>query len=142
MVSRLPGSKLTPGYWWLAHSWLNLLYACHGCNTAKGMQFPLETGSTPLGQDEEPPGGEVPLLIDPASTNGMLHIRFELLHVDVRKRQWIPRPLTDFGKTTIEVCKLDRGSLLGEYARHVTQGVMQSTARRLPKNLAQGERLM
>ncbi|MEP7125268.1 MAG: hypothetical protein ABJE95_30335 [Byssovorax sp.] len=121
---RAPGSELTHGYWWLAHSWLNLLYACNACNSGKRESFPLEPGSTLLAADEAPPGGELALLIDPASTNGMLHIQFELMHIDGAKDKWTPRPRTRFGESTIKVCKLDRGSLLDDYRRHVTQFMM------------------
>lgn len=65
-----------PGYWWLAWTWTNLLFCCMQCNTYKGAAFPLAPGSTPLAVDELPPGGEQPLLLDPAVDDPREHIQF------------------------------------------------------------------
>lgn len=68
---RLPGSKETHGYWWLAYTWENLLFSCPSCNrSAKNDLFPLTLGDTPLLPEASPPGQEHPLFLDPA---GAIH---------------------------------------------------------------------
>jgi uncharacterized protein (TIGR02646 family) len=77
-------------YWWLAYSWENLLLACKYCNeTAKKDAFELEADSVPLLAKHQPPGGERPLFIDPASEDPADFIVFS--HDD-RFQCWQPRP--------------------------------------------------
>jgi hypothetical protein len=76
-ADRLPGSTATHGYWWLAYTWDNLLFACPSCNRSnKNDLFPLEHGSTPLHDPDDAPGGERPLLLHPRQDNGVEHIEF------------------------------------------------------------------
>lgn len=74
-------------YWWLSWTWDNLLFACEQCNTSKKAGFPLESGSTRLTTDEQPPGSEVPLLIHPAEDDPRDHIQFI-----PAANFWLPRP--------------------------------------------------
>jgi uncharacterized protein (TIGR02646 family) len=126
-ANRHPGSLLTHGYWWLAFTWSNLLYACPQCNQppAKGVQFPLEIGCSPLTAELPAPGNERPLLIDPAEESGVKHIVFK------RQRRgnrdvWVPeeRDNSPKGYWTIKVCQLDRDALIKRYTDHVRDHVI------------------
>jgi hypothetical protein len=112
-ADRRPGSSATHGYWWLAFTWSNLLFACPVCNRSrKRDMFPLEVGSIALAPKQAPPGSEVPLLLDPAEENGVEHIEFVFsvqagAPLDARK-QWWPRARRGSrrGDFTIRVCGL------------------------------------
>lgn len=52
----------------------------------------------------------------------MAEIEFRLEHVQRRER-WRPYGLTECGRTTIDVCGLDRPSLLTLYTDHVVRHV-------------------
>jgi uncharacterized protein (TIGR02646 family) len=45
-ADRKPGAREDHGYWWMAWTWANLLFACRNCNQppAKSDQFPLQPG--------------------------------------------------------------------------------------------------
>lgn len=76
-ADRSPGCMLKHGYWWLAYTWENLLFACPSCNRSnKKSLFPLDSGSISLHAETSPPDREIPLLIDPASINPIEHIQF------------------------------------------------------------------
>jgi uncharacterized protein (TIGR02646 family) len=110
-------------YWWLAWSWDNLLFACIDCNREfKRDLFPHDSGSTPLRTHQPPPGQEVPLLIDPVTAVGAPDPTAEIVFRRERVsgvERWVPRGTTLRGRQTIEVCGLDRPSLLDLYATHV-----------------------
>lgn len=114
------------GYWWLAFTWDNLLFSCPGCNRgkAKGIQFPLALGSVVLDSalEEQPPGREMPLLIDPALECGVDHIEFKLF---ANEKQWRPvaRNGSEKGDKTISICRLDRDDLREVYTAHVDKNV-------------------
>lgn len=60
-ADRRPGCTRPDGYWWLAYSWQNLLYACATCNrSSKNDSFPLEIGSVSLVAETVPPGRTPP----------------------------------------------------------------------------------
>lgn len=108
-------------YWWLAWSWENLLFSCEHCNRDhKKTLFPLRGSSQRLVAEEQPPGSELPLLIDPydASIDLPAEIEFRLGHVAGRER-WQPAGLTARGWASIIIFGLDRQSLLTRYADHV-----------------------
>ncbi|HEU4405724.1 MAG TPA: AAA family ATPase [Polyangiaceae bacterium] len=115
----------THGYWWLAYTWENLLFSCAACNRppAKDTQFPLAAGSVALSAEELPPGHEAPLLIDPASEDGVEHIQFR----PSAGGQWRPfaRGGSRKGQETIRVCRLDRDDLIEIYTAHVEQHVLR-----------------
>lgn len=99
-------SKLTrPGYYWLAYDWDNLLWSCKVCNGKHKLHlFPLEDPGV-----RNCPGrsilGEVPLLVDPTTTDPREHIRFKFdkaIHV------------TEAGHRTIEALGLNRQPLVEE----------------------------
>ncbi|MCC7492826.1 MAG: hypothetical protein IT204_10780 [Fimbriimonadaceae bacterium] len=97
-----------PGYWWLAWSWENLLFACDCCNNAKRDSFPLADPQQRLAVGSPPPGREQPRLLDPAADDPMDHIQYVLVD------RWLPLPRagSQRGRTTIEIVKLWRQDLL------------------------------
>lgn len=112
-------------YWWLAWTWENLLFACIDCNREhKRDQFPLEAGCSPLVAQQAPPAGERPLVLDPsdAGVDPTIEIVFRRETIQGKER-WVPRGTTTRGAKTIEVCGLDRPSLLDLYGEHVRDRV-------------------
>lgn len=113
-ADRSPGCKDTHGYWWLAFSWENLLFACPDCNRSnKNSRFPLNSGCQPLMPEDPAPGNESPLLIDPSSAiNPVEHIEFiyhSIGSAGAPKNWWArPRNGSLLGNETIEVCGLNR----------------------------------
>lgn len=118
-ADRRPGSDEIHGYWWLAWTWENLLFACPSCNrSGKNARFPLATGSRPLVAEESPPGHENPLLINPADTDGIDDIQF--VRLKGQNHSWVPeaRASSLRGKVTVDVINLDRDELLELYQGH------------------------
>jgi hypothetical protein len=135
-ATRHPGSTATHGYWWLAFTWINLLYACPPCNRSnKNDLFPLAVGSIALAPGGRPPGKEKPLLLDPARENGVEHIEFVFTVVRFRapgrpmkggwhvRKHWRPRGRTEKGDHTIRICGLDTIDLVELYDDHVEKVV-------------------
>ena len=107
-------------YWWLTWTWDNLLFACQWCNTKhKRSQFPLRDDALRLAPEEDPPGREDALTIDPAgSVDPRAHIQF------VRLASWwqpIPRHGSEYGAATIRVLGLDQPPLRDRYQTHYAQ---------------------
>ncbi len=114
-------------YWWLTWTWDNLYFVCFECNrTSKKAKFPLAEGSTRLVAEQAPPGQESALVLDPGapSVDPVSAIQFCREKVAGLER-WVPRPRNGniLGRTTIEVCGLDRQGLLTLYADHVQSRV-------------------
>lgn len=112
-------------YWWLAWSWNNLLFSCEICNRShKSALFPLRDDSARLQAEEQPPGQEQPLLLDPFDplVDPSREIGFRRLKAN-GKKQWHPFGRTDRGMKTIEVCGLDRPALIDAYTDHVNDRV-------------------
>lgn len=106
-------------YWWLAWTWENLLFACAPCNrSGKRAEFPLEAGSTALVFDQQPPGDERPLLIDPGAEDPRQHIGFECAN-----DKWFPIGRTERGRKTLEILALD-DDYRDDIRRHV-ESVME-----------------
>ncbi len=128
-ADRRPLQADPDGYWWLAWTWENLLFACRNCNRApaKVDRFPLAEDSPVLKPGEHPPGTEKALLIDPSRENGIDHIRFR----PDRLGRWMPTPRngSEKGLWTIKVCMLDRADLLDMYTAHVEGNVRPFVAR-------------
>lgn len=118
-AQRGPGFS-TDGYWWLAWTWGNLLYACPLCNrTHKGAKFPLAVGSVPLIPEQVPPGGEIAALINPADPNDadpMDHIEFALV-----ARRWRARGRTPRGRVVIDTLGLDSPEQVERYGWYVAR---------------------
>jgi uncharacterized protein (TIGR02646 family) len=124
-ANRGPGFP-THGYWWLAWTWSNLLFACPACNrSGKNDDFPLAAGNAVLIAEQAPPGRETPLLMDPAAENPIPHIQFRPVTMN-GKRRWIPfaRNGSVRGATTIRVLNLDRPDLLELYETHANDHVL------------------
>ena len=105
------------GYWWLAFTWENLLFSCPACNRSeKNNKFPLGDHSTTLQPEEQMPGLENPLLLNPGSTiNPVEHIQFVLENIAPTSslREWWARPRdqSHLGQFTIEICGLNHSDL-------------------------------
>ena len=110
--ARLEGAP--NGYWWLAWTWENLLFACASCNrSAKRDTFELVDPTTRLKPGDKPPGSERPRLIDPGAEDPMLAMTF---FQDSNER-WRPIPVEHDvrGAYSIELLKLDRDELADWY---------------------------
>jgi uncharacterized protein (TIGR02646 family) len=113
VAARQPGSNDTHGYWWLAFTWENLLFACPACNRSnKNSKFPLAEGSSALIAEDLLPGQERPLLLDPGSTlNPVEHIEFIYTTVGLAgtPKHWWARPRNNslLGNFTIDICGLN-----------------------------------
>ena len=102
-----------PGYYWLGYEWTNLYFVCSPCNTKKGNLFPLLNEKQRATWHKMGITEEIPLLLDPAGEhNPRNHIVFD---------NQFPRGLTEFGKKTIETCKLDRDALNGKRKKLLNQ---------------------
>jgi uncharacterized protein (TIGR02646 family) len=102
--------KQSPGYFWLAYSWSNLLYACSRCNREyKRDLFPLEEPSTRADalHDEGSTDRETPLLLDPTAEDPQAFIEFDAERA--LARGGAPR-----GRVTIDLLGLNRTMLLEE----------------------------
>jgi hypothetical protein len=97
-------SRYYPGYYWLAYQWDNLLFSCQVCNRSyKRNLFPLADPLARALSRTEDTTREAPLLLDPSGPDDPReHIQF---HEDV------PRGITEMGRTTVDVLKLDRVAL-------------------------------
>lgn len=114
-AERQPGSDAVYGYWWLAWTWRNLLFACPQCNrSGKNDAFPLSPGSAPLLPGEQPPGSEQPLLPHPGEVDPLESIRFVPVvrnDGDVINWEVVPRDGSETGAVAIRVLKLNRPDL-------------------------------
>lgn len=94
------------GYWWLAWSWENLLFACVSCNGPKSHHFPLQPGSVALGVGEAPPGRERPYLVNPYDEDpvGLLGYKQD------NDKRWLPCGLDPEGRgeKIIALCGLEQ----------------------------------
>ncbi len=117
-------------YWWLAWTWENLLFSCIDCNRdEKRDQYPLAAGATQLVAEQQAPGAEVPLLIDPSDPAFVPTKEIEFRREKINgKERWVPYGLTARGQKTVEVCGLGRAALLDLYAWHVVDIVRPKLA--------------
>lgn len=140
-----PKAKVTEdknhgGYYWLAYQWSNLLLACPACNNKKRNRFPINAArqSVPLMPDgsldvskcssvAQNLVDEKSLLINPETDpNPMQHFRFQATGEIEHKTQQ--------GKATIEICGLNRGSLIKKRKK-----LYDATLNKLMKNLEKHE---
>lgn len=93
----------TPGYYWLAYDWNNLLFCCERCNTShKKTWFPLTQPEERACSHNDDICAESPLFIDPGQEDPKDHIRFRGAAI---------YPLTVRGKETIKRLGLQRSDL-------------------------------
>lgn len=101
-----PGEPLmSPGYFWLAYEWANLLFACERCNRRhKGNIFPLVDTTTRARTPADDIGLESPLFIDPCSEDPAAYIGF---------REEVPYAIggNPRGQATIDALGLQRPDL-------------------------------
>lgn len=128
-----PGDKNHHGYYWLGCEWSNLLLACPKCNGrgAKGTRFPIsgarvfhdtpfdDAGAvksfdrTRLKADSRALRREKPLLLNPEIDTPEDHLTFD--HLGEIKGA------TKRGRTTIDICKLNRDLLYKERQKAVNE---------------------
>lgn len=71
------GPLITPGYFWLAYDWENLLFSCEICNRRyKKNLFPLEIVANRVRTPLSDISSETPLLIDPGKENPETYISY------------------------------------------------------------------
>jgi uncharacterized protein (TIGR02646 family) len=113
------------GYFWLAYEWTNLVHSCETCNGKKSNKFPISnpkqrvalstTDTFPSEADRklESPilSNEERLLLHPEIDKVENHLRF----------LWngLIEGVDEKGKTTIEVCDLNRGDLIWRRKRKI-----------------------
>jgi hypothetical protein len=111
IVARPDGSTTTTvqfesGYHWLAYEWDNYILSCNPCNSAnKKNLFPVKDppATAPQEGDER---SEKPLLLNPFGRKDPgKHLLFDQLGIVG------PRRHSKYGRTTIEVCGLNREPL-------------------------------
>ncbi len=127
-------------YWWLAWTWTNLFFSCVRCNDQghKGNYFPMKTGTKPVPHLSKPiarplppsafdTSSEQPLLLDPATNIDPLdHIQWKATDESPPRELWIwtPDGLTEIGKATIRILKLEE--LSEEVGVHLKTCVLPS----------------
>lgn len=91
-------------YWWLTYEWNNLYYCCPECNQYKSTWFPVEGARIPINTPyEQIVGSEKAILVDPCNDNPESHFSYT--------EDGIIEGVTDRGKVTIEIIKLNRSVL-------------------------------
>jgi len=102
-----------PGYYWLAYEWANLYYyVCERCNReGKRDLFPLADPATRARRPSDPLAAETPMILDPGGTeNPRDHIRFHGA---------LPYGISDIGRETVKLLKLDRIELTTDRLKHL-----------------------
>ncbi|MCP4215755.1 MAG: hypothetical protein GY765_13965, partial [bacterium] len=120
-IKEVKVDKPHPGYYWLGYEWSNLIPGCDKCNNAKSNYFPLETG----GKRVVAPPCETGQLDEQACLASSPALRAEkplVLHPEVDRPEehfvFMPngeiKGITQRGRETIRVCKLNRKHLVLE----------------------------
>jgi len=92
-----------PGYNLLGYNWSNLYFVCWACNTYKSYFFPIVDETKRATWHGMNIVDETRLLLEPAGNKDPReHIVFDY---------HLPRGITEYGKRTIEICKLNRDDL-------------------------------
>ncbi len=91
-------------YWWLEFEWRNLYHVCTTCNRNKASWFPVEGKRVKIGTHYDELLKEEYLLIDPCNDFPEKHFTYDKSgHI---------LPLSERGKITIDILKLNRPHLL------------------------------
>src|SRR5262245_1129084 len=99
---RVVEDNSSPGYWWLAYDWSNLLVLCPRCQHVKGGRFPI-AGKRALSPSDEL-SREKPFLLDPCVDDPNGHLAFDDNGTVVGQ--------TERGRITIEIYGLNRETLV------------------------------
>jgi len=92
-----------PGYYWLAYTWENLLFACQICNQRhKQNAFPLQNPAKRARTHQDPLPDEKPTFVDPAAEDPAPLISF---------REEVPFGKNRRGTATIKALGLERAPL-------------------------------
>lgn len=103
---RQEDEKLNPGYWRLAYDWYNWIFVCDTCNSSwKKNQFPTDPKNKNVGKFTY--RTEKRLLLNPF-VDGKIRTNFEY------KYNGIISGTTPMGRSTVDVCGLDRINLVEE----------------------------
>jgi len=130
------GKRVPPGYWWLASIWENLLPSCTDCNSPRRQDFPAGLPATagkanafPLPTEKRrarrqgDEKRERPLLLHPYFDHPEQHLEFVWGTDTIDDGQIRPRRdgarESARGRTTIEVCALQRLGLVTARRRHL-----------------------
>lgn len=110
------------GYWWLAWTWENLLFACSICNSSfKRDLFPLEDGSAVMAAMDALPCSENAVLVDPADPLDVDPM--DLIVYQPVGTRWIPtgRDGDLRGAAIVNLLGLSDAGHLDRYRDHVDQ---------------------
>jgi len=91
-------------YWWLVYVWANLYLSCPECNKHKGSWFPIQGDLVKAKEYGLELINEKPLLLDPCYDQPAEHFLFD--------RSGVIEPITERGRVTVEILKLNRASLV------------------------------
>lgn len=107
------GRTESPGYYWLAYSWDNLLLSCTTCNQRyKRSHFPLSLPDERARCHTDDLNQEDPLLLDPSICDPEQHIGF-------REEVAFAIGDSDYGQATIRIVGLNRDTLLEARLQHL-----------------------
>lgn len=114
-------------YWWLEFEWRNLYHVCTTCNRNKASWFPVEGERARIGATYESLKNEHYLLIDPCNDFPEDHFTYDKIgHI---------LPLTDRGKLTIDILKLNRPHLLRVREAHFSEQLKALRNSKIPSIL-------
>ena len=130
-VSHIDQYRPKKKYYWLQYEWSNLLLACPQCNIVKRDSFPIVNENkriiTPKFDRKEWKANSIsllseePLLLNPEIDYPEKHLSF---YPDGRMFA-----ITERGKSTIEICKLNRKYLILERMRIIKNTIFDFTVR-------------
>ena len=105
-IRQSQGSRVHPGYYWLAYRWDNLVLACEDCNLKKSDYFPIEDPGQRARNHVDDLDRESPLLLNPyVETDPGEHLTFDGSAC---------QPRTARGRMTVTLLKLNRPILQEE----------------------------
>lgn len=110
------------GYWWLAWTWENLLFACAICNSShKRDLFPLADGSRVMIAEDQLPSQETAVFVDPADPHDCDPMDL-IVFLPVGDR-WVPtgRHGDPRGAAIVRLLGLDGPAHLPRYTQHVDE---------------------
>jgi uncharacterized protein (TIGR02646 family) len=124
-IRRADGTSLSPGYFWLAGTWTNLLISCPDCNREREHEVPGQPEKALLGKHTQFPLRDEKarvrrhtadiqkeenhrLLLDPCTDDPERHLTYD------KEGLIYPRRSSEMGKTSIAVYALQRQPLVEE----------------------------